>query len=113
MSEQESSRIESQIAELRELIQQNMATTQHDMSAMQRDISAMQQNMNAVREDVTILRQRVDSIEGTVIVAMREGFNSLRNYLDDLNYEVADNARATRLMKRRIARLERKDEDNK
>lgn len=87
MSEQESSRIEAQIAELRELIQQNMVTTQHDMngvqenmSTMQRDMSAMQQNMNAVREDVTALRQRVDSIEGTVVVAMREGFNSLRNY---------------------------------
>ena len=99
MSEQESSRIEAQIAELRELIQQNMATTQ--------------QNMNAMREDVTSLRQRVDSIEGTLIVTVREGFSSLRNYLDDLNYEVADNARATRLMKRRIARLERKDEDDK
>jgi vacuolar-type H+-ATPase subunit D/Vma8 len=99
MSEPEISRIEAQIAELRELIQQNMATTQ--------------QNMNAMREDVTTLRQRVDSIEGTVIVTIREGFNSLRSYLDDLNYEVADNARATRLMKRRIARLERKDEDDK
>ncbi len=99
MSEPESSRIEAQIAELRELIQQNMATTQ--------------QNMNAMREDVIALRQRVDSIEGTVIVTVREGFNALRSYLDDLNYEVADNARATRLMKRRIARLERKDEDDK
>jgi preprotein translocase subunit SecD len=106
MSEQESSRIEAQIAELRELIQQNMVTTQQNMSAMQ-------QNVNAVREDLTILRQRVDSIEGTVIVTVREGFNSLRSYLDDLNYEVADNARATRLMKRRIARLERKDDDDK
>jgi vacuolar-type H+-ATPase subunit D/Vma8 len=99
MSEAESSRIEAQIAELRELVQQNTA--------------AMQQNMNAMREDITILRQRVDSIEGRVIVTVREGFNSLRNYLDDLNYEVADNARTTRLMKRRIARLERKDEDDR
>ncbi len=113
MSEQESSRIETQIAELRELIQQNMVTTQHDMSGVQQNMNAMQQNMNAMREDLTVLRQRVDSIEGTVIVTVREGFNSLRSYLDDLNYEVADSARATRLMKRRIARLERKDEDDK
>jgi preprotein translocase subunit SecD len=106
MSEAERSRIEAQIAELRELVQQNTAT-------MQQNTAAMQQNMNAMREDITILRQRVDSIEGTVIVTVREGFNSLRNYLDDLNYEVADNARTTRLMKRRIARLERKDEDDR
>jgi chromosome segregation ATPase len=105
MSEPESTRIEAQIAELRELMQQNMATTQQNMNAMQR-------NMTAMREDLTSLRQRVDSIEGSVIVTVRDGFNSLRNYLDDLNYEVADNARATRLMKRRIARLERKDEDD-
>jgi chromosome segregation ATPase len=113
MSEPESNRIEAQISELRELIQQNMSTTQQNMNAMQQNMNAMQQNMNAVREDLTILRQRVDSIEGTVIVTVREGFNSLRNYLDDLNYEVADNARANRLMKRRIARLERKDENDK
>jgi predicted nucleic acid-binding Zn-ribbon protein len=66
MSEPEISRIEAQIAELRELIQQNMVTTQ--------------QNINAMREDMTSFRQRVDSIEGTVIVTIREGFNSLRNY---------------------------------
>ena len=54
MSDAESSRIEAQIAGLGELLQQSMST--------------MQQNMNAMREDITTLLQRVDSIEGTVIV---------------------------------------------
>jgi chromosome segregation ATPase len=110
MSEERLERIETQIGELRELMQQNMVTTQQNMNAMQ-------QNMNAMREDITSLRQRNDSIEGTVIAAMREGFNSLRNYLDDLNYDLAeveskvsDGERKQRRLARRVARLERKDE---
>jgi chromosome segregation ATPase len=102
MSEARLERIEAQIGELRELMQQNMATTQ--------------QNMNAMREDITSLRQRNDSLEGTVISAMREGFNSLRNYLDDLNYDLAeveskvsDGERKQRRLARRVARKEAED----
>jgi predicted nucleic acid-binding Zn-ribbon protein len=98
MSEERLDRIEGQIAELRQLMQQNMVVTQ--------------QNMNAMREDIAVLRQRSDSLEGTVIVAVREGFNSLRNYLDDLNYDLADNERKQRRLGRRVARLERKDEED-
>jgi uncharacterized coiled-coil DUF342 family protein len=100
MSEERFNQIENQISAL-----------QQDMTAMKQDMTAMKQNVDALREDMTSIRQRVDSSEGTILVAMREGFNSLRNYLDDLNYEVADNARATRLLKRRVARLERKDDN--
>ena len=74
-------------------------------------MTAMKQNMDSLREDMSSIRQRFDSFEGTILTAMREGFNSLRNYSDDLNYEVADNARATPLLKRRVARLERKEGD--
>ncbi|WP_373541930.1 hypothetical protein [Chamaesiphon sp.] len=81
------------------------------ISVLQQDMTAMKQNVDALREDMASIRQRVDSSEGTILVAVREGFNFLRNYLDDLNYEVADNARATRLLRRRVARLERKDEN--
>lgn len=81
------------------------------ISALQQDMTAMKQNMDSLREDMSSVRQRFDSFEGTILTAMRECFNSLRNYSDDLNYEVADNARATRLLKRRVARLERKEGD--
>jgi septal ring factor EnvC (AmiA/AmiB activator) len=126
MSEERFERIEAQIAELRELIlQQNMATKQdfavmqQNMNAMREDIAVLhqrsdstQQNMNAMREDIAVLRQRSDSLEGTVIVAMREGFDSLRNYIDDLNYDLANNERKQRRLGRRVARLERKDEED-
>ena len=107
MSEERFNHLEAQISAL----QQNMTVVHQDMNAMKQDMTAMKQNVDALREDMTSIRQRVDSSEGTILVAMREGFNSLRNYLDDLNYEVADNARATRLLKRRVARLERKDNE--
>jgi chromosome segregation ATPase len=107
MSEERFNHLEAQISAL----QQDMTVVQQDMSAMKQDMSAMKQNVDALREDMTSIRQRVDSSEGTILVAVREGFNSLRNYLDDLNYEVADNARATRLLKRRVSRLERKDNE--
>jgi chromosome segregation ATPase len=123
MSEERFDRIEAQIAELRELMQQNMAVTQQnmvvmeqDLSVMKQDMTAMKQNMNATREDIGLLRQRVDSIEGTVVITIREGFNSFRNYLDDLNYDLAeterkvsDNDRKHRRLNRRVARLERKE----
>jgi chromosome segregation ATPase len=131
MSEERFDRIEAQISELREtmqqnmtlmqqnmtLMQQNMGTMQQnmngmqqDMNGMQQDMNAMQQNINAVREDITGLRQRMDSIEGTTIVAIRGGFDSLRTYLDDLNYDLADNERKTRRLARRVSRLERESE---
>jgi hypothetical protein len=98
MSEERFDRIESQIAELRELVQQNIA--------------AMNQNINALREDVIDLRHRIDSVEGSQNLIMREGFQSLMSYNDDLNYELSDTARQTRLLKRRVIRLERKDKDD-
>jgi uncharacterized protein Yka (UPF0111/DUF47 family) len=96
MSEERFDRIESQISELREIMQQNMLSTQ--------------QNMNALREDIISLRQRVDSIEGTVTVVIRDGLESMRTYLDDLNYDLSTNERKTRRLSRRVSRLE-KDND--
>lgn len=90
---------------------QNVGALNQSMSASQQKADAIQQNVNALREDMGGLRRRVDSFEGTMTAVTREGFQSLRNYLDDLNYAVADNERSTRLLKRRVARLERKDEE--
>jgi hypothetical protein len=106
MSEERFDRIESQIAQLSELMQQNMSVTQQN-------ITTINQNVNALREDVTDLRHRIDSIEGTQSVMIREGFKSLMSYNDDLNYELADNARQTRLLRRRVIRLEGKDKEDK
>jgi chromosome segregation ATPase len=106
MSEERFDRIEAQISELREMMQQNMQNTntmQQDITVMKQDITATKQNLNALSEDVVALRHRMDSIEGTVVVTMREGFESFRSYLDDLNYDLANNERRTRRLSRRVA----------
>lgn len=89
-------------------MQQNMATKQ-DLAAVEQKVSAMQNNLDAVREDIIALRHRIDSVEGIQNVIIREGFQSLMSYNDDLNYELADTARQNRLLKRRVIRLERQD----
>ncbi len=132
-------RIESQIAQLSEFMQQNITVIQQDitgmkqditviqqditgmkqditviqqdMTGMKQDISATKQNVNAVREDLISLRQRVDSNEGGLIVALREGFKSQETIANDLNYDLWINERKTRRLSRRVSRLERKSED--
>jgi chromosome segregation ATPase len=119
MSEDKLDRIELQISELRGMMQQNitvvttmqenMTTMQENMTTMQQDITATKQNINALSEDVIALRHRMDSIEGTVVVTMREGFESFKSYLDDLNYDLANNERKTRRLSRRMDRLEKNE----
>lgn len=113
MSEERFDRIESQIAQLRELLEQNMLATQPNISGIDRSITSINQNLNALREDLLNLRHRIDSIAGTQNLMIREGFKSLMPYNDDLNYDLSDNARQTRLLRRRVIRLEGKDKDDK
>ena len=114
MSEERFDRLENQLTQVIQAIgtmQQNMATKQ-DLAAVEQKVSAMQNNIDAVREDVIALRHRIDSVEGSQNVIIREGFQSLMSYNDDLNYEMSDTARQTRLLKRRVIRLERKDKED-
>jgi predicted nucleic acid-binding Zn-ribbon protein len=82
------------------------------IAAIAENMNSMQQNINALRDDVASQRQRIDSIEGTIVVTIRDGFESMRNYLDDLNHDLAANERQTRRLNRRVSRLERKQEDD-
>jgi hypothetical protein len=75
-------------------------------------MTVMNQNINAIREDIVALRHRIDSVEGSQNLIIREGFQSLMSYNDDLNYEMSDTARQTRLLKRRVILLERKDKED-
>lgn len=108
MSEERFDRLENQLSQ----VIQSIATMQQNMTTMQQNMVAMNQNINAVREDVIELRHRIDSVESSQNVIIREGFKSLMSYNDDLNYELADHARQTRLLKRRVIRLERQDKED-
>jgi chromosome segregation ATPase len=119
MSEERLNQIEGRLDKIDERlggIENTLVTVTENMTVMQQDMGAMQQNMNAMREDIHLLRQRDNSIEGAFTVIVRDGFSSLRNYLDDLNYDLAeterrvgDNERKQRRINRRVARLERKE----
>jgi chromosome segregation ATPase len=122
MSEERFDRLENAIAAMAEnmnsmqqnirVMQQDMNSMRQDMNSMQQNMNSMQHNMNALRDDVVSQRQRIDSIEGTIVVTIRDGFESMRNYLDDLNYDLAANERQIRRLNRRVSRLERKREDD-
>jgi chromosome segregation ATPase len=115
MSEERFDRLEGQLTQLIQSVgtmQQNISTMQQNIGTMQQNMGAMNQNIDALREDVIALRHRIDSVEGSQQIVIREGFQSLMSYNDDLNYELSDTARQTRLLKRRVIRLERKEKED-
>ena len=101
MSEEWFDRFEGQLAQLIQAV-----------GTMQQNMGAMNQNINALRDDVIALRHRIDSVEGSQQIVIREGFQSLMSYNDDPKYELSNTARQTRLLKRQVIRLERKEKDD-
>jgi hypothetical protein len=47
-----------------------------------------------------------------LIVAIREGFRSQEDALNDINYDLSVNERQTRRLNRRVVRLERQNFDD-
>jgi uncharacterized coiled-coil protein SlyX len=94
-----------------ERIETAMIAMQENMATMQKNIIATQQNVESLREDTIAIRQRVDSIEGNIRVAIRDGLSSFGLYLDDLNITVSDTQREMRLLRRRVRRLEKSEDE--
>jgi hypothetical protein len=94
-----------------ERIETAMLAMQENMAIMQQNIIATQRNVESLREDTIAIRQRVDSIEGTVRITIRDGLSSFGLYLDDLNITVSDTQREVRLMRRRVRRLEKSEDE--
>ena len=91
------------------LLKQDVGVLKQDVGELKQDIVAMKQNDNALREDIVDLRNRIGSIEGAIMLIVRDGFTPLRNYADDLNFELSEMQRKNRLLNRRVRRLERRD----
>jgi chromosome segregation ATPase len=132
MSEERFDRLDSQLTQVVQSIatmqqnmtvmQQNMATKQdlavveqkvagieQKVAGIEQKVSALENNVDAAREDINALRHRVESNEGTLIIAIREGFRSQEDALNDLNYDLSVNERKTRRLNRRVTRLERQN----
>jgi hypothetical protein len=128
MSEERFDRLESQLAQVIQAIgtmQQNMATkqdlaaVQQGMATMQQNMAAMQQNMatkqdlavvqqtvSDIRTDIAVMSERVDSLEQTTRIAIRDSIRNQRSMINDLNYDLANNERATGRLRGRVERLE-------
>ena len=117
MSAEKLDRIEDRLSELRELMQQNITVTQLNLIMMQQDITVLQQNIaaidrnvNALRDEVTALHQRMDDMEGTTVTnVVRDSLRSFRNYIDELNRDLANKDRQTG---REILPVKRVDRDD-
>jgi hypothetical protein len=125
MTDERFNHLETQITELREFIhqsttamQENTALMQQNAIVMQKNTELIQQDLNSMREDMTALRDRVNLIEESVSVKIREGFNSLRNHIDDLNLERSEKHRNPfdedlnqRRLNRRIPAFDKREDD--
>jgi uncharacterized coiled-coil protein SlyX len=108
MSDERFDRLESQLSQLI----QSVAFIEQKVTTIEQKVTALGNNLDAVREDVIVLRRRVESNEGTLLVAIRDGFRRQEDSIDDLNYDLSVNERKTRRLSRRVSRLERKDGDD-
>ena len=107
MSEERLERIENQL----DRVVQTITVMQQNMTVMQQTITVMQQNMAA-------MQNRSDSMEGTLLTAMTDGFSSLKKYITDLDIDLARNeqnteelARKSRRLNQRMMRLENNNDN--
>jgi FtsZ-binding cell division protein ZapB len=69
--------------------------------------------MGTMQSNIAVMQTRIDSIEGTLLMAMRSGFESLQTAIDDIDYDlnVAEvqterNARLNRKLNQRVTAIE-------
>jgi chromosome segregation ATPase len=96
--------------ELQTLVRE-LVVTVRDLSgkidSLDNRMTSLERNQNATRDDISGLRNRVDSVDGTVRIAIADGFRQHDRYLDDLNTDLAQVERQSRRINRRVERLER------
>jgi chromosome segregation ATPase len=108
MSEERFDRLESQLNQVIQAIatmQQNMGTMQQNMATKQ-DLAVVQQTVSDIRTDIAVLSERVDSLEQTTRIGIRDSIRNQRAMINDLNYDLANNERATGRLRGRVERLE-------
>jgi chromosome segregation ATPase len=108
MSEVRLERIENQLERVIqgvETVEHNVSVMQHNMTTIQQNMTTMQQDMISMQQDMISMQRRVDSMEGTLLTAMTDGFSSLQRYLTDLDIDLAQNERKTEDVARRSRRL--------
>lgn len=129
MSEERFDRLENQLAQIIQgmtVMQQNMTIMQQDivgikqnMTTMQQDIVGIKQNMatkqdvalvqrtvSDIRTDIALLSERVDTLEVTTRIGIRDSIRNQRSLINNLNYDLANQERRSTRLRSRIERLE-------
>jgi chromosome segregation ATPase len=122
MSEERFDRLENQLAQVIQgmtTMQQNMTTMHQNITTMQQNIVDIQQNMatkqdlalvqrtvSDIRTDIAVLSERVDSLEVTTRVGIRDSIRNQRSMINNLNYDLANQERASNRLRGRVERLE-------
>ena len=122
MSEERFDRLENQLAQVIQgmtVMQQNMTVMQQNMTVMQQDIVGIKQNMatkqdvalvqrtvSDIRTDIALLSERVDTLEVTTRIGIRDSIRNQRSLINNLNYDLANQERRSTRLRSRIERLE-------
>jgi archaellum component FlaC len=111
MSEERFDRIETQISNLSNLINQGLAGVSQAITGMDQAITGMDQRM-------TNIEDRMEVLETTLSATMRGGFNNLRGTVNDIDADLAkveqraeDTARKVRRLNQRLMHLEGRTEE--
>jgi chromosome segregation ATPase len=121
MSEERFDRLESQLTQLI----QGMTVMQQDITGMKGDITGMKDDITDIKDDLTQLNQRVDSVQGTLNIAVSEGFKRLNTNIIDVSRALGENEEKTddnassietttrniRRLNQRLLRLEQRSEE--
>jgi hypothetical protein len=108
MSEERFDRLENQLNQ----VIQGMSVIRTDMSAMQenmatkQDLALVQQTVSDIRTDISILGERIGSLELTTNIEVRESIRNQRFMINNTNYELANQERASARLQSRVERLE-------
>jgi hypothetical protein len=108
MSEERFDRLESQLTQIIQgmtVMQQNMAVMQQNMATKQ-DLALVQQTVSDIRTDISILGERIGNLELTTNIEVRESIRNQRFMINNTNYELANQERASARLQSRIERLE-------
>jgi chromosome segregation ATPase len=98
--------------------EERLERIENQLDRVVQTITVMQQNMTVMQQNMTAMQNRSDSMEGTLLTAMTDGFSSLKKYITDLDIDLARNeqntedlARKSRRLNQRMMRLENNNDN--
>jgi chromosome segregation ATPase len=118
MSEERFDRIETQISNLSNLINQGLTGMNQAISGVDQAVTGMDQAITSLNQRMTNIEDRMEVLETTLSATMRGGFNNLRGTVNDIDADLAkveqraeDTARKVRRLNQRLMHLEGRTEE--